>query len=498
MTQGIMNRSKQRKRVVVGLLLLILSLAAILLPREKNRNYAPSPLPQPSRTGIISPEHLFYNVIQLTVSFSKGEPFSGFGFIVAERDNTLYAVTANHLTFSDQPDIETTGISVQFYNMKGKFCPAKLSDYYDEDRDLTIFEVPKPTADYQWERNVFRPWPKEKEKVWFIGRDKDWFVPDTPGIVVSPPSRAEHIFAVNIDGIHPGTAGAPLITEKGIAGMIVADSPTDIKALDIDIIRILVSQEWGYPWDLQDTETRRKPVPDYPEPKNGENFTEPFTGMEFVWIPGGCYEMGCGHLTSECSASESFVHEVCIAGFLMGKYEVTQGQWKKIMGDNCAMFQKGDDYPTDAVSWYDAKEFIARLNEKSGANFRLPTEAEWEYACRSLGKSEKYAGGSDPDQSAWYLSDSKGSSHPAGTKSPNGSGLYDMSGNLWEWCEDIFHENAYIRHPRDNPIYLNQGTERVVRGGSWRSRAEDVRCACRYSLRPVVRYNHAGFRLVKQ
>ncbi len=495
-----MTRSQQRKRVLaVGLPVIILSLAALLLLREKRQEppcIPPSPsLSQPSPGRVISPEELFHNVIQLTVTFSRGEAVHGFGFIVAEQDSILYAVTANHLTFSDQPDIETTGILAQFYNMKGRFRPARLSDHYDEDSDLTLLEVPKPSAAYKWERNVFRPYPKEKEKVWFIGSDQDWFVPESPGLVLNPSSPAEHIFTLSLDSIHPGTAGAPVITEKGIAGMIVQDSPSDIKALDIDIIRILVSQEWGYPWDLQDTQALEKAGT---KPLKEDNFTEPFTSMEFVRIPGGCYEMGCGTWSSNCDGSESPVHEVCIAGFLMGKYEVTQGQWKKLMGDNPSMFQKGDDHPADAVSWYDAKAFIARLNEKTGGNFRLPTEAEWEYACRSLGKREAYSGGTDPDQSAWYLSDSKGTTHPAGTKSPNGAGLSDMSGNLWEWCEDIFNDKAYTLHSRENPIYLTRGSERVVRGGSWRSRAEDLRCTCRYSLRPAVRYNHVGFRLVKQ
>ena len=155
-----------------------------------------------------------------------------------------------------------------------------------------------------------------------------------------------------------------------------------------------------------------------------------------------------------------------VGGFWIGKYTVTQGQWQKVMGNNPSGFKKGDNYPVETVSWDDAKEFIRKLNGKSGYTFRLPTEAEWEYAARSGGKAEKYAGGNDIDAVAWYVANSGRSTHPVGTKAPNGLGIYDMSGNVWQWCEDKYDAEAYKKHQRNNPISSSGGSLKVLRGGS--------------------------------
>ncbi|OCC14196.1 serine/threonine kinase [Dissulfuribacter thermophilus] len=225
-------------------------------------------------------------------------------------------------------------------------------------------------------------------------------------------------------------------------------------------------------------------------------FIEPITGMEFVWVPGGCFEMGCGSWQSDCDSDEKPVHEVCVDGFWIGKYEVTQGQWKRVMGNNPSKFKKGDDYPVERVSWDDAQEFIKRLNSKSGRTFRLPTEAEWEYACRSGGKEEKYCGGSAVDRLAWYWGNSGGSTHRVGTKAPNGLGIHDMSGNVWEWCEDWYDEDYYRNSPRNNPKCPSSGSYRVSRGGSWYFNPRFVRSAYRNRFRPRNRLNYLGFRLV--
>ena len=185
----------------------------------------------------------------------------------------------------------------------------------------------------------------------------------------------------------------------------------------------------------------------------GEEWRDPVTGMAFMWVPGGCYQMG--DTFGDGDEDEKPVHEVCVDGYWMGKYEVTQGEWQKIMGSNPSHFNKGDNYPVEKVSWNDAKEFIRKLNSKSnGYKFKLPTEAEWEYAARSGGKKEKYSGSSDVDSVAWYNSNSGKSTHSVGTKAPNGLGIYDMSGNVWEWVEDIYSNNAYRNHSRNNPIYV--------------------------------------------
>jgi formylglycine-generating enzyme required for sulfatase activity len=241
-------------------------------------------------------------------------------------------------------------------------------------------------------------------------------------------------------------------------------------------------------------------------PTAGQIWKEPVTGMEFVWVPGGCYEMGCGDWTGDCYRDEKPLHEVCVDGFWMGKTEVTQGQWKQLMGDNPAAFKKGDNYPFENDIWAEIEKFIMKLSSSpTGAyKYRLPTEAEWEYACRSGGKPEKYAGGSDLDQVAWYRGNSNRSTHAVATKAPNGFGLFDMNGNVHEWVVDTYRSWAYSKHERNNPLFRDEGYTKVYRGGSWNSKQKYTRCAARsYEIafgstaNPDYRKNDLGFRLVR-
>ena len=147
------------------------------------------------------------------------------------------------------------------------------------------------------------------------------------------------------------------------------------------------------------------------------------------------------------------------------------------------------------VSCDDCQAFIKKLNRKSGKNYRLPTEAEWEYACRSGGRDEKYSGGSDIDRVAWYYGNSGGSTHAVGGKVANGLGLYDMSGNVWEWCSDWYDENYYGNSPTQNPQGPESGSSRVYRGGSWNNRPAFVRSAHRLRFGTALRIDDLGFRL---
>ncbi len=239
----------------------------------------------------------------------------------------------------------------------------------------------------------------------------------------------------------------------------------------------------------------------------GDNWVEPMVGMVFVWVPTGVFQMGCGTWDAEGGRDELPVHEVFIDGFWLGKYPVTQDQWKKVMagmlwskvrGKNPSWFRKGGDYPVEQVSWHDAGDFIQKLAaiNKGRYHFRLPTEAEWEYASRSGGRREKYPGGKNPGEIAWYSANSGMTTHPVGRLEPNRVDLYDMSGNVYEWCEDTYHEEAYRHHDYKNPVYSKNGARKVIRGGSWCNFPSELRCSYRASVNPDFKGNYLGFRVV--
>ncbi len=219
--------------------------------------------------------------------------------------------------------------------------------------------------------------------------------------------------------------------------------------------------------------------------------------INMVYIPGGTFEMGCGSWTNDCEDDEKPVHTVTVSSLYMSSTEVTQDQWQAVMGTNPSIF-KGDDLPVESVSWDDVQEFLTKLNQKTSQNYRLPTEAEWEYAARSGGKKEKYAGtNSNLDEYAWYIKNSGNKTHPVGQKKPNGLGLYDMSGNVWEWCSDWYDKDYYKNSLGINPKGTYSGSLRVLRGGSW----DNYDISCRLSFRkrnlPNIRSNYRGFRFAQ-
>lgn len=226
------------------------------------------------------------------------------------------------------------------------------------------------------------------------------------------------------------------------------------------------------------------------EPQVGTVWKEPVTGMEFVWVPTGNFMMGF----NEGEVDEQPVHKVHISGFWMGKYEVTQGQWKAIMNENKAKFIKGDNYPMETVDWDETLDFIHKLSSRSGHRFRLPTEAEWEYACKAGTNLQQYG---DPGDIAWNVENTSRTTHPVGQKKPNAWSLYDMLGNVWEWCQDWYGEKYYAASPPNNPKGPTSGDERVFRGGSWFWPAVDTRAAVRFSSDQGFRISWLGFRLAR-
>jgi formylglycine-generating enzyme required for sulfatase activity len=234
---------------------------------------------------------------------------------------------------------------------------------------------------------------------------------------------------------------------------------------------------------------------------SGGSYTEAETGMEFVLVKGGCYQMG--DTFGDGYENEKPVHEVCLGDYYIGKFEVTQGQWKTVQGNNPSYFRNcGDTCPVENLSWDNAQAFIRILNRRTGKTYRLPTEAEWEYAARSGGKREKWAGTSNEaelGEYAWYSGNSGNRTHPVGRKKPNGIGIYDMSGNVWEWVQDIYSGTAYSSPVRNNPVYTGSGPGHVFRGGSWFYHPRGVRAAFRNHRAPfnIIRHHNVGLRLAR-
>ncbi len=224
------------------------------------------------------------------------------------------------------------------------------------------------------------------------------------------------------------------------------------------------------------------------------HFQEPNTGMEFVRVPGGCFQMG--DVFGGGENDEKPVHEVCVSDYFIGKYEVTREQWQKVMNTILPNNSSSCDVcPVEEVSWNEAQEFIGRLNSLAGVMFRLPTESEWEYAARSGGKREKFSGGDNGDAVAWFNGNSLSKTHSVGQKQANGLDIYDMSGNVWEWVNDWYEKEYYGKSSLNNPEGPSSGTYRVLRGGSWSSAKKFVRTSYRFRISPDDRSINLGFRL---
>jgi formylglycine-generating enzyme required for sulfatase activity len=223
--------------------------------------------------------------------------------------------------------------------------------------------------------------------------------------------------------------------------------------------------------------------------------------MEFVLIPTGKFLMGSPSDEQGRWDAEGPVHEVIIkTSFYMGKFLVTQRQWEKVMGNNPSKF-RGEDRPVENISWNNAQEFIKKLNQIEGTDkYRLPSEAEWEYACRA-GTTTRYSFGdkeSELSNYAWYFENSGSETHPVGLKKPNPLGLYDMHGNVWEWCQDKWHDN-YNRAPSYGSVWgSGNSSSRVNRGGGWNIAAKHCRSKVRSWEDPGICNSILGFRILRK
>jgi formylglycine-generating enzyme required for sulfatase activity len=232
--------------------------------------------------------------------------------------------------------------------------------------------------------------------------------------------------------------------------------------------------------------------------KTANDIPKSFTnqiGMTFVLVPAGTSTMGSDESTSANPMRRVIIRKP----FYLQTTEVTQAQWMKVMGENPSCFRScGDNCPVEMINWKDVQTFIHQLNALTDDSYRLPSEAEWEYAARSGGRNQTYAGGEHLDELGWYRENSGGRTHPAGQKKPNGLGLYDMNGNVWEWVEDDWHFN-YEGAPEDGRAWVDdpRASGRVIRGGSWNFGAGFCRATTRVYIEPGYRLNDLGIRLAR-
>ena len=232
------------------------------------------------------------------------------------------------------------------------------------------------------------------------------------------------------------------------------------------------------------------------KPEGAEEFEANGVKFTMAKVEGGTYEMGGTSEQTNVEKDELPIHSVTLSDYMIGQTLVSQELWKAVMGANPSKFQ-GAKFPVESVSWEDCQIFITKLNELTGKQFRMPTEAEWEYAARGgkMSKGYQYAGSDTLNEVAWFADNSEGRTHAVGTKSPNELGVYDMSGNVWEWCHDWFDKKYYRNTMPTNPQGPSKGSGRVNRGRSWNGDVRNCRVSYRLSNAPDSRFYNLGLRL---
>jgi len=283
---------------------------------------------------------------------------------------------------------------------------------------------------------------------------------------------------IYIDGENAGTAPVTKALSYG-SHTIKAEKDGVTKEMTVT-----VKEKGETEWTL---DVRKGPLTEWIT-VNGVSF-------KMIGVEGGTFTMGCTSEQSDCDNDESPTHKVTVSDFSIGETEVTQALWKAVMGSNPSNW-KGDNLPVENVSWNDCQEFIKKLNALTGREFRLPTEAEWEYAARGGNKSKgyKYSGGNTIEDVAWYTKNSSSQTHAVKGKRANELGLYDMSGNVYEWCGDWY--GSYSGSSQTDPTGPSSGSNRVYRGGGWYYDAGYCRVSNRFDFNPDYHSINVGLRLV--
>ena len=451
-------------------------------------------------------EDLKQNVVAVTVKFDDNSEEKGFGFITGEKDGQLYLVTAGHVVHGKLPK-NPVKIQVKFMSSLRQFS-AEEESWFEAD-DLSLLTLPKPNG-IQWQRKFAHFHPQAYQSVRFIGKNGDWVSPGAGEISRINSTRIEF----TTQGMELGTSGAPLLSESGIIGLVLDDERTSSRALSLTRIRELIGSA-NFPYFM------------------AELYKSELTKVEgMVFVKGGTFTMGCTpEQGNDCEDDEKPAHRVTLNDFYMGKYEVTVLAFKEFVEasgyqtdaekegwsyiwNNGFVKKEGINWRHDAsgkihqisaynhpvihVSWNDAVAYCQWLATKTGKKIRLPTEAEWEYAARGghLSRGHKHAGSNNLAEVAWFYAPptSDLNTHLVGLLQPNELGLYDLNGNVFEYCEDWYGNYSSIAS--SNPKGASSGTHRVIRGGSWLHEAEKCRTSSRFNAGVSDRYFHFGFRVV--
>lgn len=458
-------------------------------------------------------ESLRNNVVRISVRFQDGNPQHGFGFITGEKNGMLYLATAAHLVHGETFDQQPSQIQIWFYSDLSVYTAIGVTFF--EAYDLAILQLNKPsTLEYQQE-NWANFSPQNNQAVRFIGRDRDWLIPAQGEIYKFDNERINAYMPT----VRPGTSGAPLVSENGIVGLIIEDDNSEVTAITLSKVRDLFTQGERFPYFSVDSPPISNPGV---RPRINESDLSTY---HMVKIEGGTFEMGCKlERDGACNTDEITLHQVSIGGFYLSKYEVTYEQFKafveatryltdaeekghsyayngityeKKVGLNWRYGVKGHmrnieeyQHPVIYVSHNDAQAYCKWLSQKTGKAYRLPTVEEWEYVARGGKRSKgyRYAGSNEVKEVAWYWDNSGETTHPVGSLKANELGLFDMSGNVWEWCAKQYCENVQ-----------NHDFELLVpgRGWGWVNSGSSFRLTDVYCYGSKGSGNDFGFRLAR-
>ena len=322
--------------------------------------------------------------------------------------------------------------------------------------------------------------------------NEEWTITETTATLTADYSWSGEIVSIAMEVSEDGEFANANSFEATVSGNSLTVTATGLKAGTTYYYRMRLNMEDG----KVESETKTFVTNNPNDPNNPNTFTVNGVIFEMVYVEGGTFDMGATtEQGSDAESDEKPVHSVTLDGYYIGKCEVTQELWEAVMGSNPSYF-KGAQNPVEKVSWNDCQDFIKKLNSLTGMTFRLPTEAEWEYAARGGNQSRhyKYSGSGNIGDVAWYNNNSGKKTHAVGTKTANELGIYDMSGNVYEWCSDWY--GYYSAGAQTNPQGPSSGFYRVLRGGSWSYDARNCRVSSRNGSDPNDSFINGGLRLV--